>query len=117
MSIDVTLTGYIVGSIWWPAGAECFKEFSHSVTDGSPRMGTRRLRDHVLAVISDGDFQSASIACGEVTIRNVTTVNGRTMTRAKTVPLSKFGTLADCLHPDDLDWCPMYDDDDADSDN
>ena len=51
MSIDVTLSGYVFGPICWPAGAECFKRFTHRVTDEAPRMGTRRLRDHVLAVM------------------------------------------------------------------
>ena len=113
MSIDVTLSGYVVGPIWWPAGAECFKPFTHSVTDEAPRMGTRQLRDHVLAVMRDGDFQSTSIACGEVTIRSRSVVNGRTVVRAKSVPLYKFPTLADCLHTDP-DWAPVYEGDDYD---
>lgn len=107
---EITITGYLVGSIWWPAGAECWKDFHHSITDEAPRMGTRQLRDHVLAILCDGDFQSASIAQGEVTIRQ-TRHDGRiTTTRAKSIPLSKFPTLADCLHPDP-DWLPTYFDD------
>lgn len=118
MSIDVTLSGYLVGPIWWPTGTECYRAFNYSITNEAARIGTRRLRNHVLAVMNDGDFQSTCIALGEVTIRSVLTVGSRVVTRSKTVPLASFSALSDCLHPDPdwfpgtetEDYAPMYDD-------
>ncbi len=105
--IEITITGYLVGSIWWPAGAECYRHFSYSLTREAPRMGTRQLRDHVLAILRDGDFQSTSIAHGEVVITRIDAMGRRSSTLRKSVPLSKFPTLSDCLHPDGDDWCPQ----------
>lgn len=35
---DIRLTGYVVGPIWWPAGAECFKPLDYGITREDARM-------------------------------------------------------------------------------
>lgn len=105
----ITLSGYLVGGIWWPVDVECWKTFKYDLTREDCRFtepGT--LRDHVLRIICDGDFQSASIAQGELTI--TVTKPGRKLSRA--FPLSRFPSIADCLHPDP-DWFPCFEEDEA----
>lgn len=101
---SIELRGFIVGPIWWPADAECYKPLHYSVFDFTER-GT--LRDHVLRATQDGDFQNATIAHGELVLERRTA--GRRVIRSW--PLSKFSSVADCLHPDGDDWCPQGPDD------
>lgn len=97
---DITLSGYIVGPIWWPTGAECFKPLTFSVLDYRDRCDGATLRDCVLSALQDGDFQSASIAQGQILI---TMQNERQHRVTRAFPLSKFADVADCLHSDP-DW-------------
>lgn len=106
---DISLRGFIVGPIWWPSGSECYKPLSYNITDHDARWsepGT--LREHVVAAVCDGDFQSASLACAELVIER--RAGNRRVIRS--FPLSKFPSVADCLDPDGDDWCPMFNDDD-----
>lgn len=106
---SIELRGYVVGPIWWPAGAECFKDLRYNATDQNARWsepGT--LRDHVLAATRDGDFQNCTIAHGELVIER--RQGSRRVIRS--FPLSKFPSIADCLHPEGDDWCPQYDGED-----
>jgi hypothetical protein len=110
MITDISLRGFVVGPIWWPAGAECFKDLAYSITREDGRLtepGT--LRDHVLRATNDGDFQHCTIALGEIV---VTCVRGRRKVQ-RSFPLRKFPSIADCLHPEGDDWCPSFPDDDA----
>lgn len=109
---SISLRGYIVGPIWWPAGAECYKPLSYSISDERCRWsepGT--LRDHVVAAVNDGDFQSATLAHAEIVIERR---NGNRRV-IRSFPLSHFPSITDCLHPDGEDWCPQgdWEDDDA----
>lgn len=105
---SITIRGFIVGPIWWPMGAECYKPLRYSITSEEKRWsepGT--LREHVLAALRDGDFQSATIAHGEIVVEMI-----RERRRVlRSFPLSHFPSVADCLHPDGDDWCPQHDDD------
>jgi hypothetical protein len=106
MITNISLRGFIVGPIWWPAGAECYKPLSYSITDERVRWsepGT--LRDHVLAATNDGDFQSATLAQAELVVER--RAGNRRVIRS--FPLSHFPSVADCLHPDGDDWCPQDD--------
>lgn len=104
MIADISIRGFIVGPIWWPAGEEYYKPLSYSITNEGARWsepGT--LRQHVLAATNDGDFQNATLACAELVIER-RTGNRRVI---RTFPLSRFPSVADCLHPDGDDWCPQ----------
>lgn len=106
---DISLRGYVVGPIWWPAGAECYKPIRYSITNEDARFtepGT--LRDHVLRATNDGDFQSATLACAAIVIER--RQGNRRVIRS--FPLARFPSVADCLHPDGDDWCPQYDGED-----
>ena len=103
----ITISGFLVGPIWWPSGSECFKPFRHDVADKESRWSDKgTLRDHILAITQDGDFQNCAIAQGEIV---ATRTNGRrTVTRS--FPLDQFPSVRDCLHKDP-DWIPDYGDD------
>lgn len=107
MQTQVTVRGYVVGPIWWPAGVEYFKEFTYDLTRESQRKEGADFRSHIVDIVCDGDFQSASIACGEIEI-SYRRKNGDRVTR--TIPLECFPSIADCLHSDP-DWCPQYGED------
>lgn len=101
---EISIHGFLVGPIWWPAGAECFKTLHYDANTQEVRWGEPgTLRDHVLAAAMDGDFQGCAIAQGELVIRR--RKGGRTVTRSW--PLSRFPSVADCLHSDP-DWLPDY---------
>lgn len=106
---NISLRGYVVGPIWWPAGSECYKPLAYSITRENGRFtepGT--LRDHVLRATNDGDFQSCTLARAELVIER--RQGNRRVIRS--FPLSRFPSVADCLHPDGDDWCPQYDGED-----
>lgn len=107
--MQINITGFLVGPIWWPAGAECFKRLSYDVTREDARFlepGT--LRDHVLRATNDGDFQGCAIAQGELTITSTRCDGATRVTRSRTWPLDRFPSIADCLH-EDPDWFPPDD--------
>jgi hypothetical protein len=113
MQTQITLRGYLVGSIWWPVGAECYKHLTYDVTREDSRFtepGT--LRDHVLRATNDGDFQCATIACGELIAERREIKDGRERIVRRSFPLSRFPSVADCLHPEGDAWWPPSDFDD-----
>ena len=106
MVTDISLRGFVVGPIWWPAGAECYKPLAYSITREDGRFsepGT--LRDHVLRATNDGDFQHCTLACAKLVVERR---NGNRRV-VRSFPLSHFPSVADCLHPDGDDWCPQGD--------
>lgn len=112
MITEIRLRGFVVGPIWWPVGTECYKPLEYSCTDTNSRWsepGT--LRDHVLCVINDGDFQSCTLAHAELIVER--RKGNRRVIRSW--PLSRFPSVADCLHPDGDDWCPQHDDESEDA--
>lgn len=105
---SIRIVGYVVGQIWWPVGAECYKPINYDVLRESDRYTSKpELRDHLLRITSDGDFQNASVV-GEVIIEMR---DGRRKV-SRSWPLSRFPSIADCLHPDGDDWFPMDNSDD-----
>jgi hypothetical protein len=110
-NLEFSIRGFIVGTIWMPS-VECYKPLNYDLTREDARFtepGT--LRDHVLRATNDGDFQSCSIAHGELIARRTIRKDGRVVTVTRTWPLAKFPSIADCLHPEGDDWCPQGDDD------
>ena len=110
---SINLRGYIVGPIWQPYGAECWKDISVDLQRERARFSDkpdlRCVVDHVL-MEQGGDFQNCAIAAGEVTIV-MSEPRGRGIYRtAKTFPLARFPSCTDFCHPDP-DWLPTYSDD------
>ena len=105
----ITIDGYLVGPIWWPIGAECWKDLAFDATnhesrcvngDGSPAKLT--LREMVLAASQDGDFRGCDIAHGFVTIERSGPLN---TSRKRSFPLTMFPSVADCIK---ADWDGPY---------
>src|SRR5688572_22479299 len=95
MVYEITISGYVVGPIWY--GQECYKTFTYNLTDEERRWsepGT--LRDHVLAITRDGDFQHCEIADGTLTI---TTYKDKRK-RSRDFDLAMFPSIADCIKTD-----------------
>ena len=105
MRTEIRITGYVVGPIWWPVGEECYKAFTYNVTNEKKRWsepGT--LREHVLAITNDGDFQGCEIADGTLEV----TIYKPNRSRSRTFDLTLFPSIADCVK---TDWCgPSFDD-------
>lgn len=106
MITNISLRGFIVGPIWWPAGAECYKPLDYNLTDMDARFSAPgTLRDHVLRATNDGDFQHATLAQAELVVER--RQGNRRVIRS--FSLAHFPSVADCLHPDGDDWCPQDD--------
>lgn len=109
--LQISIRGYIVGQIWMPT-TECYKRLDYDLTREDARFtapGT--LRDHVLRATNDGDFQSATLAHAELVVTRRKREGTRTVTVTRAWPLSRFPSVADCIHPEGDDWCPQGDDD------
>ncbi len=61
--ITIRIHGTISGPIWWPVGEEYSKEFDERFSYDSQPFATQIdcLRDALLHITNDGDFQHASI--------------------------------------------------------
>jgi hypothetical protein len=110
---SIKLRGYIVGNIWWPSGAECWKPLNVDLHREKARVtgDGDMFRYLVGRACADGDFQSATIAQGDITITMSESRNGKRHRVSKTYPLDKFPSVADYVHPDP-DWSPSFDDED-----
>lgn len=112
MTIHITISGYLVGPFWMPPGAECFKEITYDATDRQARTtGKMTLRDHLLNVTNDRDFQFCRVASGQLTLTACKGDGHRRTRRSVSYPLDKFPSIADMIHPDP-DWLPIFDGDD-----
>jgi hypothetical protein len=109
MNLQITIRGYVVGPIWWPVGAECWKDLAYDVTRESERFDEAlTLRDHMRRVMFEhgGDFQSATIAQGELIVTATKQVGATTVRRTRAWPLETFPSIRDYLHPEGQDWFP-----------
>jgi hypothetical protein len=97
--VEFTVTGYVVGPIWWPVGEECYKHFSYNLTCEDERFTEpATLREHVLSITNDGDFQYSEIADGFLTA----TIRKPGRARSRNFPLDMFPSIKDCIKDD---WC------------
>lgn len=97
--VEITISGYVVGPIWWPCGQECYKPFRYDLSREDARFtepGT--LRDHVLRITNDGDFQGCEIADGILTA----TTHRPNRKKSRNFDLTIFPSIADCVK---TDWC------------
>ncbi len=98
-----TISGQIQGPIWMPA-CTCTKDFTVSEDDLRYSDGSRpSLRDMVLKATCDGDFQSAEVSFGHLTIEMlIPRTDGKGYTsRKRHFDLRQFQSIADCLVPED----------------
>ena len=67
----ISISGQIQGHIWMP-NAVCTKDFTVSEDDFRYSDGSRpTLRDMVLRATNDGDFQSADVSWGHLTVEMI----------------------------------------------
>jgi hypothetical protein len=113
MRTKITITGELAGIIWMPA-VECSKEFHLELTR-IPRTSTTRtypgiaprsmeitcLRDALLHLINDGDFQSCSINWARLEVSHIFGDESRgtrtVKVRTRTWELRGQGENADCF--------------------
>lgn len=102
-TIYVTLQGEIRGPIWWPAMEECYKPFTlrfeHKPDERFPLSGVEfaTLRDALLHVSNDGDFQATMLHDVYMTVQRFRP--GHTA-RMRTVRLYGTGENADLIQTD-----------------
>ena len=85
LQTHATIHGQIQGTTWMPAYT-CTKDFTVSEDDFRYSDGSRpTLRDMVLRATNDGDFQSANVSWGHLTVETIVTrKDGRgTLTRKR----------------------------------
>lgn len=118
--ITATLRGYLVGPIWWPAGLECWKDLSVDLDSERYRFSKQAERPDLEDMISHiimregGDFQSCTIAAAVIILSSTKRVGRDVVKRTRCIPLDKFPSVKDWLHPDP-DWCPAYAEDEEDA--
>ena len=104
MTTQISISGYLVGDLWWPIGVEAWKDASLDVTRDRHRFaGDYReitLRDVVDSFVcrEGGDFSSAALlANAELTATRTINRDGRRITVSRSWPLSaNFSVAASC---------------------
>ena len=105
---DVRITGTIAGKIWMPA-ATCGKQFDvrrsqypfSSYVDENGQSVRATLRDMILHVTNDGDFQSAQVIDATVTFERSTFENNRTRIERRHYDIRRFPSVADMVAEED----------------
>lgn len=85
----ITISGTKAGGIWWPSGALCSKDFDYRVREDES------LRDAILSITNDGDFQSCNIV--DATVIATLYKNNRRITRYFDIRSPLFPSIADCI--------------------
>ena len=108
----IEIRGYLVGAGWWP-GRERWKACRYTAADRPFADGAlaETLRDHVLRITNDHDFQSCDIAQGIVIVTRRSRTTGAL--RARAVDLERFPSVADMVR---RDWFPSFDEDEGEDD-
>ena len=109
---EVSLTGTVVGAIWMPC-AECTKDVRLSENDFRYSDNSRpTLRDFALLATNDGDFRGCNLTADSAFVfkRTRKTATG-TVTRKRTIPVTAFRSLSDCVDKREA-WEVLTDDGD-----
>lgn len=112
MRTEYTINGYVVGKIWMPA-TECWKELNYTFVRSEeerahPWQDARDdLRDAMLHVTNDGDFQSCRVCHGQLTVRKISETGARKIVTERIFDLAKFKSVADMVRDD---WEGPHDD-------
>lgn len=105
MRTEFTIRGYLVGTIWMPA-AECYKNVSYTfVRNECERRSAwqdahETLRDALLQITNDGDFQSCAVADGVLTVTRQDGSGGRKRSYSRCFPLDRFDSVSDMIRAD-----------------
>ena len=105
MRTEYTIYGYLVGTIWMPA-TECYRELEYTFVrhederKNSWQDAKKDLREAMLHITNDGDFQSCAVADGVLCVRRVNEGQGRRSTRERTYDLARFPSVADMVRTD-----------------
>lgn len=100
--VEVKITGYLVGPIWWPPGQRGSKSLVYTLNRGHPPL-YKNLVDILGQLTTDGDFQYCQIADGWLSMtftRDHSNGVRRIHTRTNSWPLSHFPSIADYLTTD-----------------
>ena len=103
MKITASIHGQIQGDIWMPF-TTCTKSFSVGERDFNYSDGSRpSLRDMVLHVCNDGDFQSANVSFGYLKLEMlIKRADGHGFTRkVREFDLRLFPSIADSIVSED----------------
>jgi len=94
-TIDIQIQGEIQGSIWWPYGAICTKEFNKhfNYKQTAFQYPIDCLRDALLHITNDGDFQHCEISFAVLTVTKQKGFNKIIRERI----LQSIGRNADCF--------------------
>jgi len=111
---EVSLHGTIVGNIWMPC-AECTKDVSLSERDFRYSDNSRpTIRDFALRATNDGDFRGSNLtADSEFVFKRIRKTASGTVTRTRSLPVSRFKSIADCLDTRES-WEVLTDSEDQD---
>ena len=99
---SVEVRGIIAGRIWMPA-ATCGKPFKVLNQKYPHRAGDdlqnerATLRDMVLRVTNNGDFQSCQVIDAQVTFRRTVQTTTGTKIRTRSMDIRQFPSVADCV--------------------
>jgi hypothetical protein len=96
METTITISGELRGKIWMPA-IECTKEFKQKFSRDNRPFSYRidNLRDALLHITNDGDFQSCAL---DYAVLTVTKENPGHTTRTRSVVLQGRDGNADCYN-------------------
>lgn len=86
---EVTIVGTLIGNIWWPPSGEFCKNIEMTFTP-TQRPFTRQwsgLRDALLTITNDGDFQSCRLQDGCMEVKWFD--NGKFITQSANIPICK----------------------------
>ena len=103
LQTHATIHGQIQGTIWMPTYT-CTKDFTVSEDDFRYSDGSRpTLRDMVLKATNDGDFRSAAVSFGHLTIEAIQPRKDGLgqVSRKRHFDLRMFPSVADSIVPKD----------------
>ena len=105
MRTEFRIDGYLVGKIWMPA-TECYKPLDYTFVRKenerrSPWQDAHEtLRDALLQITNDGDFQSCGVADGMLTVTRQDGSGGRKRSYSRCFPLDSFPSISDMICAD-----------------
>lgn len=109
--IEYRISGYLVGMIWMPH-VECWKDvnfiFQREHTTEPFKRVCDDLRDAMLQITNDGDFQWCAIVHGDLIVRKIDGSRARRIIHERVIPLERFKSVADMVI---VDWDGPYEDD------
>ena len=97
---EVSITTGLVGRIWRPA-CICAKDTTVKIGDKPWHYDAKTLREALLHITNDGDFQSCVAVNGVLTITHTTTRGSSTVKRTRQWPLDMFPSIADMVGNDE----------------